>query len=201
MQHGNKEMAYVMGSSDAEYACVWPTSPAMLVERMGCFSICIPRGGELYKEISCCCHVTRGEKSMSQSTQPETSRLFRYRSFLEQGNARTTRGLGTGGTKSRKREETATRFLLMNWNKKNYEGPTREMDLCHLDKERRGTMYNIKFPTKSTPALAETLPEVYGQRLYTSEQRWEGINAQAYQLVASARLVGRRLGKFTGGLK
>lgn len=43
-------------------------------------------------------------------------------------------------------------------------------------------MFNLIFPTKSTPALTETVPEIFIRRLYSSEQRWEGINAQVYQL-------------------
>ncbi len=43
-------------------------------------------------------------------------------------------------------------------------------------------MFNLMFPTKSTPALTEIIPEIFIQRLYSSEQRWEGINAQVYQL-------------------
>jgi hypothetical protein len=43
-------------------------------------------------------------------------------------------------------------------------------------------MFNLIFPTKSTPALTKTVPEIFIQRLYSSEQRWEGINAQVYQL-------------------
>ncbi len=43
-------------------------------------------------------------------------------------------------------------------------------------------MFNFTFPTKNVPALTETMPEVFIQRLYSSEQRWEGINAQVYQL-------------------
>jgi len=54
---------------------------------------------------------------------------------------------------------------------------------CHLDKERReATLIHVMFPTKSVPAFTETAPELFTQQLYSSEQRWEGINAQVYQL-------------------
>ena len=43
-------------------------------------------------------------------------------------------------------------------------------------------MLNVMFPTKSVSALTETMPEIFSQRLYSSEQHWEGINAQVYQL-------------------
>ena len=43
-------------------------------------------------------------------------------------------------------------------------------------------MLNVMFPTKSVPALTEPMPEIFSQRLYSSEQRWEGITAQVYQL-------------------
>jgi hypothetical protein len=57
------------------------------------------------------------------------------------------------------------------------------MDPCQHNKERgEATLLNVTFPTKSVPALTETMPELFSQRLYSSEQRWEGINAQVYQL-------------------
>jgi AraC family transcriptional regulator len=42
-------------------------------------------------------------------------------------------------------------------------------------------MFNVTFPTKNVPALIETTAEPFFQRLYSSEQRWEGIAAQVYQ--------------------
>ncbi len=42
-------------------------------------------------------------------------------------------------------------------------------------------MLNVPFPTKNAPPLTETMPELFVQRLYSSEQRWEGISAQVYQ--------------------
>lgn len=57
------------------------------------------------------------------------------------------------------------------------------MNLIYLDKERKeATTLTLIFPTKSTPPLTETMPEIFIQRLYSSEQRWEGINAQVYRL-------------------
>jgi AraC family transcriptional regulator len=44
------------------------------------------------------------------------------------------------------------------------------MDLCHLENEKG-----------EAPVLIETMPEIIGQRLYSSEQRWEGITAHVYQ--------------------
>jgi AraC family transcriptional regulator len=43
-------------------------------------------------------------------------------------------------------------------------------------------MYKLMFPTKRTRALTEIIPEIFIQRFYSSEQQWEGINAQVYQL-------------------
>ena len=43
-------------------------------------------------------------------------------------------------------------------------------------------MLNVMFPTKSVPVLTETMPELFSQRLYSSEQHWEGISTQLYQL-------------------
>ena len=42
-------------------------------------------------------------------------------------------------------------------------------------------MLNVPFSTTNAPVLTETMPEIFGQRLYSSEQRWEGITAQIYQ--------------------
>jgi AraC family transcriptional regulator len=42
-------------------------------------------------------------------------------------------------------------------------------------------MFNVPFSTANAPVLTETVPEIIGQRLYSSEQRWEGITAQVYQ--------------------
>jgi AraC family transcriptional regulator len=44
-------------------------------------------------------------------------------------------------------------------------------------------MFNVTFPTKNVPAFNETIPEIFTQQLYSSEQRWEGITAQVYQLL------------------
>ena len=55
---------------------------------------------------------------------------------------------------------------------------------CHLDKERgEATLINVIFPTQSVPPYTETMPELFSQQLYSSEQRWQGINAQVYQLL------------------
>lgn len=43
-------------------------------------------------------------------------------------------------------------------------------------------MFNVTFPTQSDPLWTKTMPEIFSQRLYSSEQRWEGIAAQVYQL-------------------
>jgi AraC family transcriptional regulator len=52
---------------------------------------------------------------------------------------------------------------------------------CHLDKERKeASVLNIPFSTTNAPVLNETMPELFVQRLYSSEQRWEGITAQVY---------------------
>src|SRR5947209_6881032 len=42
-------------------------------------------------------------------------------------------------------------------------------------------MFNITLPTKNVPAFNESMPEIFTQQLYSSEQRWEGITAQVYQ--------------------
>jgi len=57
------------------------------------------------------------------------------------------------------------------------------MDPCHLDKERGEAtlLLNVMFPTKNVPPFTETIPEIFTQQLYSSEQRWEGINAHVYQ--------------------
>src|SRR6266516_628776 len=57
------------------------------------------------------------------------------------------------------------------------------MDPCHLDKERGEAtlLLNITFPTKNVSAFNETIPDIFTQQLYSSEQRWEGITAHVYQ--------------------
>ncbi len=43
-------------------------------------------------------------------------------------------------------------------------------------------MLKVMFPTESVPAFTEIMPEIFTQQLYSSEQRWQGIAAQVYQL-------------------
>jgi AraC family transcriptional regulator len=71
---------------------------------------------------------------------------------------------------------------LVNSNKKDHEGPPTGNGPRSFDKERgEATLINVTSPTKNVPAFNETIPEIIGQRLYSSEQRWEGITAQVYQ--------------------
>lgn len=44
-------------------------------------------------------------------------------------------------------------------------------------------MINVTIPKQSEPPFTEIMPHIFSQRLYASEQRWEGINAQVHQLL------------------
>ena len=44
-------------------------------------------------------------------------------------------------------------------------------------------MINVTIPKKSDSPLTDAMPHIFSQRLYASEQRWEGINAQVHQLL------------------
>ena len=71
---------------------------------------------------------------------------------------------------------------LVNSNKKDHEGPLTGNGPRSFDKERgEDTLINVTSPTKNVPAFNETIPEIIGQRLYSSEQCWEGITAEVYQ--------------------